>query len=253
MAEQTDLIAAIRALVHGEIGEMNTCLNGEVVDYVGGLATIKPLASKRFSDGDILDFPNLYNVPIRWPSFNGGKCGIKGPIRSGDKVLIVFAQQATDGTDDERRFDIADAYAVPCGNAQVAQAANNDDMIMWFGSAYIKLTADGKMEINAPGGTKTIAPNNEYTGNNLVAGFQTIAKYQTVVQYGTYGQYLTVTGTITGMGGMAITGTAPGGGTANITGNLNITGQVTANGKRIDETHRHKDVAVGIANSGVVV
>lgn len=253
MAEQTDMIAAIRALVQGELAEMNTSLNGEVVSYSNGLATIKPLASKRFSDGDVLEFPNIPNVPIRWPSFNGGKCGIKGPIRAGDKVLIVFAQQALDGTDDERRFDLSDAYAIPSGNAQVAQATNNDDMIMWFGAAYIKLTADGRMEINAPGGTKTIAPNNEYTGNNLVAGFQTIAKYQTVAQYGTYGQYLTVTGTITGLSGMAITGIGASGKTASITGNLDIIGQVTANGKRIDESHKHSGVATGTAISGTVV
>lgn len=253
MAEQTDMIAAIRALVQGELAEMNTSLNGEVVSYANGLAVIKPLASKRFSDGDVLEFPNIPNVPIRWPSFNGGKCGIKGPIRPGDKVLIVFAQQALDGTDDERRFDLSDAYAIPSGNAQVAQATNNEDMIMWFGAAYIKLTADGRMEINAPGGTKTIAPNNEYTGNNLVAGFQTIAKYQTVEQYGIYGQYLTVTGTITGLSGMAITGIGASGKTASITGNLDIIGQVTANGKRIDESHKHGGVATGLGVSGTVV
>lgn len=254
MAEQTDMIAALRALVQSELLDMNTTLDGVVVDYAKGLATIKPLASKRFSDGDVLEFPNLPNVPVRWPTFNGGKCGLKGPVRPGDKVLIVFAQQATDGTDDERRFDLADAYAIPCGNSQAPFGDNNDDMIMWFGSAFIKLTANGRMEINAPGGTKTVSPDNEYTGNNRVAGFQTIGQYQTVATYGTYGQFLTVAGTITGMGGMVITGTAAGGGTASITGNLNILGQVTANGKRIDETHRHKDTATQAGStSGVVV
>jgi len=242
MAEQSDMVSAIRALVQGELAEMNTSLNGEVVSYSNGLATIKPLASKRFADGDVLEFPNIPNVPVRWPSFNGGKCGIKGPIRAGDKVLIVFAQQALDGTDDDRRFDLSDAYAIPCGNGQSLQGANNEDMVMWFGSAFIKLTADGRMEINAPGGTKTVSPNNEYTGNQTVAGYQTIAKY------------LTVTGTITGMSGMAITGSLPGGGTANFTGNMNIIGQVTANGKRIDESHRHKDTAAQVGStSGVVV
>lgn len=252
MSEPTsDFLASIKALIRSELVTINTSIDGEVVDYKDGLATIKPLASKRFPDGDVLAFPLLYNIPMRWPSFNGGKCGIKGPIRAGDRVLIVFSQQATDGTDDERTFDISDAYAIPASNGQGAQGSNNEDMVMWFGSAYIKLTSDGKMEINAPGGTKTIAPNNEYTGNNLVAGFQTIAKYQTVAQYGTYGQFLTVTGLITGSGGFAISGGT--GGTANIVGNVNITGQVTANGKNIGSTHAHSGVQTGGGVTGPVV
>jgi len=171
MSEPTaDFLASIKALIRSELVTINTSVEGEVVDYANGLATIRPLATKRFPDGDTLAFPLLYNVPMRWPSFNGGKCGIKGPIRAGDRVLIVFAQQATDGTDDERSFDISDAYAVPCGNIIAGQSSNNDDMVMWFGSAYIKLTADGKMEINAPGGTKTIAPSNELTGTATIKG-----------------------------------------------------------------------------------
>jgi len=43
-------------------------------------------------------------------------------------------------------------------------------MIMWFGDAYIKLTASGALEINAPSGTKIIAPSNDYTGNISSSG-----------------------------------------------------------------------------------
>lgn len=38
-----------------------------------------------------------------------------------------------------------------------------------------------------------------------------------------------------------------------ITGNLTINGQVTANGHRIDETHKHSGVTAGGAQTGVVV
>jgi hypothetical protein len=170
MAEQTDFLSSMRALIQSELVDLNTSLNGEIVSYSNGKATVKPLANKLFQDGDSLPFPNLYNVPIRWPSFNGGKCGIKGPVRAGDKVLLVFAQQATDGTDDARRHDLTDAYAVIVSNETSSQGANNDDMIMWFGDAYIKLTASGSLEINAPSGTKIIAPSNDYTGNISSSG-----------------------------------------------------------------------------------
>lgn len=221
MAEQTgDFIASIRALMQSEIAEINTSVNGEVVSYADGLATIQPLANKRFPDGDVLGFPPIPNVPIRWPSFNGGQCGIKGPIRKGDKVLLVFAQQAIDGTDDERRFDLSDAYAIPCDSNKVAKSTNNDDLIMWFGEAYIKLTADGKLEISSPGGSKIISPSNEFTGNNKVSGNQ------------------------------ETTGTTKNAGNTSMNGGFDSTGQAKNNGKNIGSTHTHIGVQVGGGISG---
>ena len=38
-----------------------------------------------------------------------------------------------------------------------------------------------------------------------------------------------------------------------VTGNLTVNGQVVANGKRIDETHRHNGVTTGSGNSGTVL
>lgn len=171
MAEQTDdFVASLKATIRNEISVINTAIEGVIVDYKDGLATVKPNGTKVFEDGDILPFPTIVQVPVRWPSFFGGRCGIKGPIRAGDDVLIIFSQQAIDGTQDQRQYDLTDAYAIPCGNKQIAQASNNDDMIMWFGDAYIKLSGNGKLEINAPGGCKTIAPSNQFTGTATIAG-----------------------------------------------------------------------------------
>lgn len=162
--ENTDTLSAIRQLIASQLIDVNTAINGVIVSYSGGFATVKPTANKLFQDGDSLPYPNLHNVPVRWPVFAGGQAGVKGPVTPGDKVLLVFSQQATDGTDDQRRFDLTDAYAVIVSNEQVSQGANNDDMVMYFGAAYIKLTAGGALEINAPGGHTTVSPTNEFTG-----------------------------------------------------------------------------------------
>jgi len=151
MAEN-DYLAAIRSLIKSEMVDLNTSISGEVVSYSKGNATIKPIGNKRFQDGESLPFPLIYNVPIRWPSFNGGQCGFKAPIKKGDKVLIVFSQQATDGTDDLRRFDLSDAYAIPADNDQSDGGSNNEDTIMYFGSASIRITAAGEVIITAPKG-----------------------------------------------------------------------------------------------------
>lgn len=224
MAEDTsDFLASFKNVIQSEMMGLNTSVEGTVESYSEGLATVVPDANKYFSDGDVLPFPKLFRVPIRWPSFNGGLCGVKGPIRAGDKVLVVFAQQARDGTDDERRFDITDAYAIACGNAQVAQASNNADMIIWFGDAYIKLTESGALEIRAPGGSKFITPNNEFTGNNKVDGNQ-----QTI-------------------------GTTTNNGLTSMNGGFNSSGTATNNGKDIGSNSKHSGVQPGSGISGPVV
>lgn len=171
MAEQTgDLMSGLRSLIQSELMDVNTSIDAVVVSYKDGVATVRPQANKQFADGDTLPFPDIPNVPIRWPSFNGGRCGIKGPVRPGDRVLVMFAQQAMDGSDDTRRFDLSDAYAVPAANILGGQAGDNSSMVMWFGDAFIRLTEGGALEINAPGGTIITAPSNAFDGSVSVGG-----------------------------------------------------------------------------------
>lgn len=227
MAEVTDdFLSSLRSLIHNEMIDVNTSIEGVVTSYAGGLASVQPVGRKQYLDGDSLAFPVIPNVPVRWPNFNGGQCGVKGPVKPGDKVLLVFSQQAIDGTDDIRRFDLSDAYAVPSGNIQASQGVNNDDMVMYFGPAYIKLTEDGRMEVNAPGGTKTIAPTNEFTGK------------------------VTVNDLFTFLNGMV--GSTTSGVSALITGAINFVGTLTSNGKNISDSHTHTGVQPGGGTSGGV-
>jgi len=216
MAETTDdFVSSLKSLIKSEMIDVNTSINGEIVSYSNGFATVRPTANKAFLDGESLPFPMIYKCPVRWPSFNGGQCGFKGPIKPGDQVLVVFAQQATDGTDDLRKFDLNDAYCLPAHNAMAGQGANNDDTIMYFGPAYIKFDASGAMEINAPGGCKTIAPTNLFTGKVTVQGLVTF---------------------LAGMVGSTLSGAA-----FVLNGAVQFIGSLTSNGKNISDTHTHSD------------
>lgn len=154
MAEPIDFIDALRKMMDSRLYEVNTSLPATIVSYSNGRATVQPTPKRRFADGDVLDFPILQNVRVCWPSFAGGAAGVKGPVLAGDKCLLVFAQQAVDGTDDARRFDISDAYAVMCdlGSAGGGDSANNDAMTLFYGTAHVRITRGGKLIINAPAG-----------------------------------------------------------------------------------------------------
>lgn len=179
MSEQTsNPIDALQSLITARLLDVNTSLPATVVSYSNGIASVRPKPKKRFSDGDVLDYPTIPNVRVCWPSFAGGTAGVKGPVKAGDNCLLVFSQQAIDGTDDRRMFDLQDAYAVMCDLGEVdSDGANNDDLTMYFGAAYIRLTEDGKLNINAPGGANFVSPSLKI--NNLELTTHTHSGVQT--------------------------------------------------------------------------
>lgn len=166
MAEPIDFIDALRRMVDSRLYEVNTSLPATIVSYANGRASVKPTPKRRFADGDVLEFPIIQNVRVCWPSFAGGQAGVKGPVLAGDKCLLVFSQQAVDGTDDARRFDISDGYAVMCdlGNAGAGDSGNNSALTMFYGAGFMRLTSGGALEINAPAGVTITAPSVSNSG-----------------------------------------------------------------------------------------
>jgi hypothetical protein len=221
MAESSNNpVEALLGLIKSQLLDVNTAIPGVIKSYENGLARVLPSVKKRFADGDVLDYPIIPNVRVCWPSFSGGLAGIKGPVKPGDKCLLVFSQQAIDGSDDRRMFDLQDAYAVMCdlGNAGQSDSGNNNDMTMFFGAAFIRLTASGALTINAPGGTTITTPSTLNTGT------------------------LTTDGLFTYKAGMAGIG---GGAGTSISGNVTHSGgQLSSNGIVVD-SHAHGGVQPG--------
>jgi hypothetical protein len=226
MAESSNNpVDALLGLIQSQLLDVNTCLPATIVSYENGIARVSPTGKKRFADGDALDYPIIPNVRICWPSFSGGMAGIKGPVKKGDSCLLVFSQQAVDGSDDRRMFDLQDAYAIMCniGTAGKSDSINNADMTMYFGPAYIRLTEGGELMINAPGGTTIKTPSTHNTGT------------------------LTTDGLLTYKDGMAGTG---GGAGTNITGTITQSGGTLSSNGIVLHTHTHGGVQTGGGNTG---
>lgn len=169
MAETSNnVVDALADMMAGQLADVNTALKGVVVSYADGYARVMPIGKKRFADGDALDFPTLPRVPVCWPSFAGGAAGVKGPIRPGDKCLLVFAQQATDGSDDLRQFDLSDAFAIMCDPGNAGGSAADDALTLFFGSASIAISEGGGVTIDAPGGV-TINGKVDQSGGDLTS------------------------------------------------------------------------------------
>jgi len=241
MAESSNNpVDALLGLIQSQLLDVNTCIPATIVSYADGVARVAPTGKKRFADGDALDYPIIPNVRVCWPSFAGGLAGIRGPVREGDLCLLVFSQQAVDGSDDRRMFDLQDAYAVMCNIGVVGQSdsGNDNDMTMYFGPAYIRLTEGGQLLINAPGGTVIDTPNTQHTGNVKTNG-------NTAIDGTTLSK-----GKITGLGGMGITGSS-GGATVSVTGTIvHTSGDLSSNGIVL-HTHTHSGVEPGPGSTGL--
>lgn len=198
-------------------------------------ATIQPAvkASVRQSDGSLssVALPLLVDVPVVFP--RGGGVTLTFPVAAGDECLVVFADRCIDywwqngGVQepvDQRQHHLADAFAMVGPQSQAKKISGISTSAAQFrsddGSTYLEIdAATKKMKIVAPGGLEVITPQADFS------------------------EAVTIKGLLSWMGGMV--GSIASGTAAKITGMVEFVGEVFANGKRIDDKHKHGGVERG--------
>lgn len=198
-------------------------------------ATIQPAvkASVRQSDGSLssVALPLLVDVPVVFP--RGGGVTLTFPVAAGDECLVVFADRCIDywwqngGVQepvDQRQHHLADAFALIGPQSQANKISGISTSTAQFrsddGSTYLEINpATKKMKIVAPGGLEVITPQADFS------------------------EAVTIKGLLSWMGGMV--GSIASGTAAKITGMVEFVGEVFANGKRIDDKHKHGGVERG--------
>lgn len=221
-----DSVTALEDTVHGLLADhVNTHLEGRIVAYKNGRVDVKPIGNKNYTDGDSLEFPVLHDLPLCWLAGDNGEAGVKIPVKVGDKCLILFKQQPQEDGDVEttRRFSLADAHVLP-GTSYPDSHPGNDNVKLYYGEAFIEITPDGVINVNAPGGFNVTAPKSTFS--------------QQVISMG----LLTYNAGMVGNGGSGVTAT--------INGKVVITdGSSTIGGKPFN-THKHTGVTTGSGTTG---
>lgn len=228
---------ALREAFDGMRAGLWTSLPGtiESFDAEAMTCTVQPALKMlvRGLDGTITSvaLPLLVDCPVHFPS--GGNCTLTFPVTRGDECLVVFASRCIDswwqsgGIQEQaelRMHDLSDGFAFVgfrskpralAGVSTISTQLRSDD-----GATYIDLNPTlGKVKIVAPGGFDVVAP------------------------LSTFSAGVTITGLLTFIGGMV--GSATSGAAAVFNGILNVIGQITANGKRVDDTHTHRENGAG--------
>lgn len=126
MSAEDDFVQSLETFFQARMEDVHTMLPGRIVSYDEDtrLATVKPSVSMRSLHGDILDIPPIDSVPVVWPG--SSDFSVRGQLRNGDGVVLYFSESGLGGwlrgsedaeSDDETRFSLHDAIAVPGLNA----------------------------------------------------------------------------------------------------------------------------------------
>lgn len=139
---------------------MNICMPARIVAYDFKIkkATVQPLINQTYNDGEVLPYPQIFNVPVVHPSSGGAS--ITFPVKIGDKVTLIFSQKSLeewlkDGNlvtpDDPRQNDLTDAIAFIGLNAFNVNSPveSADDLLIDYDGSQIVIHPEGILDINA--------------------------------------------------------------------------------------------------------
>ena len=160
-----DLAQALATAFAALKGGLNTALPGVVLSYdpVQGTAEIQPAIRSRQEDGSTVQSPVILSVPVVFPG--AGPWSLSWPLERGDEVLLIVSQVSLDEwtaqggykitAGDPRRFDLADAIAIPglrsapnkLAGAQLQSSAIT--LSSQSGSTRLELRADGVVTVTA--------------------------------------------------------------------------------------------------------
>ncbi|HDL7836927.1 TPA: translation initiation factor IF-2 [Yersinia enterocolitica] len=234
-----ELAETLRTLQSSVSSQLRVSMPGIVQSFDADSVTCDiQIGIKGESGGESTNLSVLTSVPVVFP--RGGGITMTFPIKSGDECLLVFGDRCIDfwhqsgdiqETVDERQHDLSDAFAIIGPQSQAKKISGISTSAAQFrsddGSTYFEINpTTKKIKIVAPGGLDVVTPKAEFSAEVLVNGLFTF------------------------LGGLV--GSAAAGVSAKITGAIEFIGTLTSNGKRIDDTHTHKDVQPGTGNSGKV-
>lgn len=165
-------------------------------------------------------------LPVTSPWVGNG-WGMDAPVIPGDQVEVqFFGGEINNGYICARLFSDQQR---PTG------AQSGEFFLTHVSGSKLQFHNDGTVTLISAGTLTSQAPQWNHSGPVHVDGT------------------LVVTQTITGQAGMAVSGDNGTGNSMSISGNTQFTGQVSANGHRIDDTHKHTGVQSGASNTGTVV
>lgn len=116
---QNDFEKYIDSIVDVKTGQMHIAMPATIMEFDATtcLAVVQPELKYHITDGNVMDYPMISNVPVFMP--HAGNTQITYPVKVNDPCLLVFCERSTDewmgysgeNQHDSRRFNLTDAFA----------------------------------------------------------------------------------------------------------------------------------------------
>lgn len=145
---------------------------------------VKPVVRRVYEDTTVLESPDIYSVPVMFPSAGGGLLSF--PIQVGDTVLLVFSMRSIedwlegDGSivtpNSSRAHSLSDAIAIPGLYTKTTHLEPNAENVeLKFKEMMVKLEPDNTLTVSNPEGSIVLDPSGNITMNasgnvNITAG-----------------------------------------------------------------------------------
>jgi len=209
MSETPTLSEVINIGVDAKLFDLHTCLPGIVQKYDKAKNTVDvlPALKRKYESGELVNLPMVLNIPVAFP--RGGKFSITHPIKAGDSVILVFAERSLDvwknqggvvDPQDNRKFNLTDAFAIPGGYPSTKPIAGASDTKLRIlnDTALIEMGEDAKIKIQKVGGEDLLKLLDETLDAILAARTMTVMGPQPFLNLATFALLKTRLSTIKG-------------------------------------------------------
>lgn len=154
-----ELVKAITDTVTSMLNEVHTAIPAEIVDFdpTECTATVLPKAKMVLTNGKIMDYPYITDVPVLFQQGAGQDVAIVFPVKKGDGCLLIVSEQTLDmwrGEGEqysEMKYALSNAVALPGLFSRplddVRDAVKTDSIIIRNGDMKIAIS-DSHIGIN---------------------------------------------------------------------------------------------------------
>ena len=153
-------IELLNIIIANKIADMHICMPAKILeyDYTKQKAKVQPSLNQKYNDGEVIELPAIYNVPVVHPASGGAS--ITFPVNINDTVLLVFSEKSLEEwlsngeqvtPDDPRQNNLTDAIALLGLNpfSKISPAANNTDLLIKYDGSEVKLKPSSEIDISS--------------------------------------------------------------------------------------------------------
>jgi phage baseplate assembly protein gpV len=147
-------IELLNIIIANKIADMHICMPAKILeyDYTKQKAKVQPALNQKYNDGEVIELPAIYNVPVIHPASGGAS--ITFPVNVNDTVLLVFSEKSLEEwlsngeqvtPDDPRQNNLTDAIALLGLNpfSKTSPAENNEDLLLSYSGSKIRFKNKG--------------------------------------------------------------------------------------------------------------